>query len=819
MSDVKQILCDKCRRPRTADGSITQWISLCTCDSAPLSSTLNDSNLPPIDLCSKCGKRSSAGRAGSFTQWILRSDTCTCAMPEFASSIEAAAGTAAAGHSGVVETAAPSGTRADEEELNLPPDMFPLERYKPVELIGQGAAGTVYRCRDRLLGKWVAIKCLRAITPEQLVSFQNEAKATSLLNHPGVVAVMDFGSTAGGAPFMVMEYVRGPSIKALLESNGPSSETIAIPIFIRIAEALAHAHSKNVFHRDLKSSNIVLVNNDGRDPDVRIIDFGIATVKQITQEPTIHQGKTVAGTPHYMSPDQARGLAFDERSEVYNFGCVMFEMLTGRTPFTGETPIEIIGKHANAVPPKLADVAPDQEFSDAIEALICKCLEKEPAKRFQTMNELIEALKTIGSSTDGEPTVENADRFKKLALGAVAVACALLLTGFVGIQLKSANDQREAAEAKTLARKEEAARVQKAARQIDKVWIRRASNEYWQPIGAITDDDLVALQRYRSQEAKAIWFFSNTIDGLLASVTKRGWQALARMPLTRLHFQNVGLNDSALRYVAKIKTLKTLMFNEEPITDRGVEFLAVAPSIEALVFDGALVTDKSAGSFCRMRNLNSLTLMNTRFTDAGVDALKDTNIRSLNIGSTLVTDACLDSVAQMKHLEHLRIGRTKITGKGLLKLTKLPLNVLTINELSGVTDDTIELIAQNYPGMYELNMDGVSLGTKGWSNLAKLKELEHLSIMGTNVDDATFTPISTLPRLTSITVAGTAISDKSFARLANMPNLKTVEAGQCRNVTKSGLKLLELNGVMCSDGLPEFDGTSMMQEILGGKDE
>ncbi len=376
--------CNKCGRPKSVGdkASLTQWIVCCNC----VEGAAEEPSQEPVDICGKCKRRISSGRAGSFTQWVFRSDLCSCDVPEaMLPSFDFLEQKNIAEH-----------FDDDAEGLHLegePP--FPLERYKPLMEVGQGTSGHIYLCKDRLLEKKVAIKCLRAVTPEQLIAFQREAKATSLLNHPGVVSVLDFGGTAGGAPFMVMEYVEGTSLFDYIDERGPLPVDVALTVIRRVAEALAHAHERGVYHRDVKSSNIVLLGGENAVPDVRVIDFGVAGMKQVIDTPSTEQGDTIVGTPAYMSPDQAQGCEYDQRSEIYSLGCVMFETLTGRPPFLGETALETISKHAHEQAPMLGDLDENNEFSNELESLVGRCLEKDPDDRFQNMSELIEAIGSI----------------------------------------------------------------------------------------------------------------------------------------------------------------------------------------------------------------------------------------------------------------------------------------------------------------------------------------------------------------------------------------------------------------------------------------
>src|SRR5262249_52482188 len=150
------------------------------------------------------------------------------------------------------------------------------------------------------------------------------------------------------------------------------------------------AHQKGVYHRDITSSNILCLSADPQNPDVRVIDFGVARVKQ--QENTGEQSTTMVGTPAYMAPDQARGLPYGERSEVYSLGCVMFEALTGRVPFEAASPLEAMSLHAHAVPPRLDEMRTDVDYPEDLIDVVETCLQKEPGDRFRSMQQLNAAL-------------------------------------------------------------------------------------------------------------------------------------------------------------------------------------------------------------------------------------------------------------------------------------------------------------------------------------------------------------------------------------------------------------------------------------------
>ncbi|MCB9469246.1 MAG: protein kinase [Candidatus Obscuribacterales bacterium] len=373
--------CPKCKKQKSGGvgGFVTQFIDICTCDTAP------PSQEETIVVCARCAKRIPT-RAGSITQWVFKEGTCSCDRPEPVERVNDNY------HQPVFE-----GYRSgdDEEVLNLAQEDFPVERFAALAELGRGASGIVYLCRDKVLGKKVAVKTLLHLEASQIVSFQDEARATARLNHPNIVTVLDFGVTDSGIPYMVMDHVPGISLEQHLQESGPLEEGEAARVFSRIARALSYAHKQKIFHRDLKPSNIILPAEDS--PEVRLIDFGIAKVKEESGMLTMYQEKTLAGTPKYMSPDPMRGDVYDARSEIYSLGCVLFEALTGSPPFTGETPMEILSKHANNEAPELNLFL--ESPNERMDAIVSMCLRKSRDERYQSMEELAASLESFSTGT------------------------------------------------------------------------------------------------------------------------------------------------------------------------------------------------------------------------------------------------------------------------------------------------------------------------------------------------------------------------------------------------------------------------------------
>lgn len=321
-----------------------------------------------------------------MTQFIFRSDLCACKAPV------PIGGTPVVSlqESDISSIDVPAGS--DEVELEVDEDAFPRQRYRALSILGSGASGAVYRARDTVLNKVVAVKTLRRITNEQLIQFQSEARATSKLNQRAILKLLDFGPTASGAPYMVLEYFDSLTLDQFIENNAPVSVGIFQHLFSELTAALDHAHSHGILHRDVKPSNILISRTeDGAAPVVKLIDFGVAHIKTLAGDTIKIDGNSLVGTPAYMPPEVVKGKAYDERSEIYSLGCVMFETLTGCPPFQGNSIFETINLQVTAKPPSLYEVG-SRPISPELEEIVSTCLEKDPAARFASMSELGDAL-------------------------------------------------------------------------------------------------------------------------------------------------------------------------------------------------------------------------------------------------------------------------------------------------------------------------------------------------------------------------------------------------------------------------------------------
>ncbi|GMU08074.1 TonB family protein [Corallococcus caeni] len=285
-------------------------------------------------------------------------------------------------------------------------------RFSILEPLGVGGMGKVYRALQAPLERVVALKVLNPNFPSSRdpgfqKRFLREASLTSKLRHPNTVTVIDYGQTDDGIYYIAMEYLEGRTLQQVLGQAGPLPWARAVSVAQQVCRSLREAHALGIIHRDLKPANIMILNEADQDL-VKVLDFGLVKSVAPQQEgpvsPEITQNGTFLGSPQYMAPEQARNVA-DARSDVYSLGIMLFQMLMGRPPFIARDHIELIFAHYKEPPPTFQAVRPDLAVPPEIEMVVRRCMEKDPARRFQTMDELLEGLREAHMAAGGNSGV------------------------------------------------------------------------------------------------------------------------------------------------------------------------------------------------------------------------------------------------------------------------------------------------------------------------------------------------------------------------------------------------------------------------------
>ena len=294
-------------------------------------------------------------------------------------------------------------------------------KYRIDALLKRGGMGAVYRATHLMLRKPIAIKLIKPelVTSEDTVRrFHREAQAASRLDHPNIVTIHDLGQAEDGTLYIAMELVSGTSLKELVKTEGPLPPQRAIGIAKAIGSALSLAHRNHIIHRDLKPQNIMVGTDAEGKEQPKLLDFGIAKTFE-SEGPALTSTGLVLGTPHYMSPEQAKGTTVDGRSDLYALGIILYEMLVGKVPFDDTSIPAILIKHLNEKPKPPTELRPGLDA--ALEAVVLRCLEKEPGSRYQSAEELTRALDAaeLALTKPGPPPIP-----KKTAASAPALDAA-----------------------------------------------------------------------------------------------------------------------------------------------------------------------------------------------------------------------------------------------------------------------------------------------------------------------------------------------------------------------------------------------------------
>lgn len=751
--------CQVCNKPKQPSGGdlASHLLDVCICGQTSTLATT-------ITICNSCGKRIRKEVDATLTQWIFGRDRCECEKPNpIETTFDDYNSASFTGFEGIEE----------EEELDVDKDIFPTERYKPISILGEGASGIVYLSRDKLLGKKVAVKILHHVGPEELVTFQDEARATAKLEHPGIVRVLDFGASANGAPYMVMEYVPGDSLEIFLKENNTLDETSAKVIFLKLAEALNYAHSQDVFHRDIKPSNI-LVYHDGIEPGVCLIDFGIAKIKEATGSVTEFQQKTLAGTPSYMSPDPINNIVYDAQSEIYSYGCVFFESLAGRPPFTGDTALEILSKHTNENPPKVIDI--NGSINSAISSIVDKCLQNDRDSRYQSIDELIQEL-NADVFLEEEVVEGRKPEKRKLRLLPLFIISGLFAALMAIILVISTNN-------KVPDKKESPTRVTVTFVQTN-VSSQLANTKAWKPIivgEKNSDEALMYVQRKiikESKNSKSQYFVRGQffLDLSRWSLEGHGFKYLQNTPVRLLNLSKCEiLNKENYQLLSKVP-FHTLFLDRTNIGDGSVESILNMPSLLNLSLNGC----KNIG-------------------DQAFDGIIYRDLVYLDLSSTNITDVAMYQVSRYPKLKTLILADTGITTEGLSLLkNQRELTFLNVGACKNLDSRSIELIIKQFPNLVLLGIPDLSYKITNLSALEKLHSLRALYI--SNLSNQDLKEISKL-KLYSLSLYSPDITDDALEELYKMKTLKFLELRYCSRLSQKAMKELRdtLNAQIIVDG-------------------
>ncbi len=609
-------------------------------------------------------------------------------------------------------------------------------RFQIVELIGSGGAGKVYKAIDTTLNKIVAIKKLHSANSTDAVRFQREAKLAGSLKHANVMRVYDFGITQNEEPYLVLEFVEGKTLdQQLKEQSLP--RTVALKIFSQIAAGLSHAHSKGVIHRDIKPGNIILVKGD--DPDATanirplIVDFGLAKLQEENQSLTA-PGIGI-GTPRYMSPEQIRGGEVDHRSDIYSLGCLMFETLTGSSPFQADSVLEQLEQQLSNEPPllieasmkRLSDMSEDQtealissktetEFPPSLESIVGKCLKKNIEERYASaeelrtdlLQELQRELTRIAAKQPEEtvasqeiigilPTLHGRNTAKTgLTVTLILIATGLMLaTGIVFLLIRSSDPAQKDGFDRSLIPgakvQENATTAEEEQKEIDEgkpsmlARIRETdmSGTYMSKTGYYkiyaTNDQELKKQLLGLHVTKIV------LSG--SSFTPRGFREAETQYLKSIKCVGRVVDRAILKAFSEPKSLEALeiggmgdKFNSNDLT-----VLRGCKCLRLLMISGQTLSDNDFDNIAKLKQLNALDLNNCRISnpDNLTSLARLPKLRSIALCHMIVSDADVHALAPLR-LEYINMNHSSgLTKNGFEELGRMKsLKALDIKETS-----------------------------------------------------------------------------------------------------------------------------------------
>ncbi len=322
----------------------------------------------------------------------------------------------------------------------IPPDQDPGsligkvldERYMVLSTLGEGGMGAVYLVEHTTINKKFALKVLHedlSAKADLQERFLREARATAKVGHPNIVDITDFGTTPDGAAFFTMEHLDGQELAQVIRREGPISWRRARPIMAQICRALAAAHAKEVIHRDIKPGNIFLVKREGTNDFVKVLDFGLACIEEEDTNQRLTKTGMFFGSPFYMAPEQVNPKDVDHRADIYALGVVLYEMASGKLPFKGDSPAEVLSQQLMDQPAPMRDTAQNVILPPGLEEVIMKAMARAPEERYQTVEELLQAVMELPDLPEPKPSgVRNVMAILGVVVLLAALGAAVLLS-------------------------------------------------------------------------------------------------------------------------------------------------------------------------------------------------------------------------------------------------------------------------------------------------------------------------------------------------------------------------------------------------------
>lgn len=565
-------------------------------------------------------------------------------------------------------------------------EYFQSTRYKPLAKLGEGAMGVVLKCEDSSIKRIVAMKLLNK-NPDDIKAarLQTEARAIAKLEHPNIIKILDFGLLEDGQLFLTMEYIEGESLEERLHKLKALRLSDAVPLLKQICLGMKHSHDHGVLHRDLKPSNILL-DKDRKNHDeitIKLVDFGIAKIEEGTALELTRAGAAV-GSPPYMSPEAVRGEPVSKSSDIYGFGCVLFEMLSGDPPFLGESASATMMLHANAAPPTLLERS-DIEFPDAIEKLAARCLAKKEADRYKSFDEVLQDLENYenavfedeepGNEEIGHGSIKNRRKTRKPVITAAVIMAFLLGSALLTMKvflpgLDKGNEKSQ--ESKTKKQKEVFLDSSIALDTITGVepYLKAEKHHapgYYSVMGDVDgkQSDLKFLKEH--DDIHTLLF---RMDNLKGDTLK----AAAHLPLRKLKLMECVIDAPALEIIAGMKGMETLdLIQCYGFKNEDLQILTRLDKLKSFCIERSILTEKGLEPILHIKSLNTLVLTdNQSLNFSFLNKMKGLpNITRLHISQNDIAARDFAALTGNRTLKEIELGKLPSNYLEVLRTMKL----------------------------------------------------------------------------------------------------------------------------------------------------
>lgn len=568
-------------------------------------------------------------------------------------------------------------------------EYFHSKRYKSLAKLGEGAMGVVLKCEDSSVKRIVAMKLLNK-KPDDIKAarLQTEARAIAKLEHPNIIKILDFGLLEDGQLFLTMEYIEGESLESRLHKLKALKLSDAVPLLKQICLGMKHSHDHGVLHRDLKPSNI-LIEKGHYDGTVKLVDFGIAKIEEGTALELTRTGAAV-GSPPYMSPEAVRGEPVSKASDIYGFGCVLFEILTGDPPFLGESASATMMLHANAPPPTLLERS-DIEFPDAIEKLAARCLAKKETDRYKSFDEVLKDLERYENAAFedeeqdngeiGPGSIKNRRKTKKPVITAAVILASIAFTMLALKAFIPGLDKENEKSQDGKAKKGKEVFLDNSV-SIDSItggkpYLKAEKSHapgYYSVMGDVDGrkSDLAFLKDH--DDIHTLLFRMDNLKGDTL-------EAAAHLPLRKLKLMESEIDSRALKIIAEREGIETLdLIQCYGFKNEDLRVLTRLDKLKSFCIERSILTEKGLEPILRMKSLNTLVLTdNKSLKFSFLSKLNELpNITRLHISQNDIAARDFACLTNNKTLKEMELG--KLPGNYQEVLHSMKLENLTIKD-------------------------------------------------------------------------------------------------------------------------------------------